>query len=194
MSRRWASYDARMTQKSVLEIDKVCTVCGSDKKLGVHHIVPQSEGGADEEHNLVTVCDPCEKHVHKETFDIVNQGGIPVEYPSYRVHNIYLLRELMRGGKRAVSEAYREDYLSRRAIPKTEKDDNPDKLTKRVRNLAYILDRDMVDKSRLPWTMEVAGLSIEIKEAVNASERIVVAVPQPPILRRLPGKTSTTKK
>jgi len=44
--------------QQVLHKDKKCKVwgCGDTNSLEVHHIIPRSQGGPDEEWNLITLC------------------------------------------------------------------------------------------------------------------------------------------
>ena len=46
----------------------ICQCCKGkhkDSKLEVHHIVYRSQGGSDEESNLITLCETCHKKLHK---------------------------------------------------------------------------------------------------------------------------------
>lgn len=36
-----------------------CVKCGATRKLTIDHIVPKSRGGGNGEHNLQTMCRPC---------------------------------------------------------------------------------------------------------------------------------------
>lgn len=47
--------DFRLRRK-VRERDKWCRYCGTTQNLHVHHIQYRSQGGADEESNLITLC------------------------------------------------------------------------------------------------------------------------------------------
>lgn len=37
----------------------VCKNCGSNQRLTVDHIIPESKGGSDDPENLQTLCSPC---------------------------------------------------------------------------------------------------------------------------------------
>lgn len=41
-----------------------CEVCGKSGKTEKHHIIRRSQGGNDEEFNLVFLCKPCHKQAH----------------------------------------------------------------------------------------------------------------------------------
>ena len=45
----------------VLERDRVCVVCGSDRDLELDHVKPLSLGGSDELENLQLLCRVCHK-------------------------------------------------------------------------------------------------------------------------------------
>lgn len=40
-----------------------CVICGSVKKLEIHHIVPLSKHGSNNKDNLTTLCKKCNGHV-----------------------------------------------------------------------------------------------------------------------------------
>jgi hypothetical protein len=168
MSRRFYGPEARRDQRWVFEQDGSCMICGSTKKLGVHHIQPASLGGEESRNNYLTTCDTCEKHIHSEVFDITTQGGLAFEFPGFRIHNIYLLRELARGiRRRGEQRPLREEYLSRRAKPKLGKHGLvSENMTKRATNIAYMLDNGLIDTDRLPWVigLEDIGLEVEIRK------------------------------
>lgn len=41
-----------------------CRLCGSEKNLTVHHMIPVAAGGTSEEWNLITLCHACHMKVH----------------------------------------------------------------------------------------------------------------------------------
>ena len=45
----------------------VCTVCGTDKKLERHHIIPPRFGGTNVRENIVWLCHKCHVRVHGGT-------------------------------------------------------------------------------------------------------------------------------
>lgn len=45
--------------------DNKCTLCNSDKRINVHHIIERSAGGSNDVYNLVTLCYECHKEQHK---------------------------------------------------------------------------------------------------------------------------------
>ena len=62
-------YDYDNIKAYILTRDKyTCQCCKGkhkDSKLEVHHIVYRSQGGSDEESNLITLCETCHKKLHK---------------------------------------------------------------------------------------------------------------------------------
>ena len=73
MNRHWGyqkglNYGFANTKAKVLNRDNyTCQCCKNKKKynrLEVHHIVFRSQGGSDEEENLITLCDICHKDLH----------------------------------------------------------------------------------------------------------------------------------
>ena len=51
-----------------------CALCDDSRNLQIHHVVHRSQGGADVEHNLITLCWKCHAVVH---------GTRLPEYPDY---------------------------------------------------------------------------------------------------------------
>ena len=41
-----------------------CVICNTDKELECHHIVFRSQGGGNENSNLITLCHDCHKALH----------------------------------------------------------------------------------------------------------------------------------
>ena len=41
-----------------------CAVCGDNRRLQIHHITKRSQGGGDEQMNLVTLCSVCHALAH----------------------------------------------------------------------------------------------------------------------------------
>ncbi|MCQ2052292.1 MAG: RNA-guided endonuclease IscB [Bacteroidaceae bacterium] len=66
--QKGTNYGFENTKAMVLNRDSyACQYCKGkhkDKKLEVHHIVFRSQGGSDEESNLVTLCHTCHKALH----------------------------------------------------------------------------------------------------------------------------------
>jgi len=70
-SRHWAyqkgfNYEFSSRREAVLYRDKyTCQICGKKHtRLEVHHIVYKSQGGTDDENNLITLCEDCHSKVH----------------------------------------------------------------------------------------------------------------------------------
>ena len=60
-------------RREVLELDHhTCQKCGSkSKQLYLHHIIPLSERGSNDAHNLVTLCEECyvKRNITRENFE-----------------------------------------------------------------------------------------------------------------------------
>ena len=53
------------TRKAIYRRDGYqCAVCGDPRRLQVHHITKRSQGGGNEQMNLVTLCDRCHALAH----------------------------------------------------------------------------------------------------------------------------------
>jgi len=61
---------SKFNVQKIIELDKRCRVygCGSTNDLEVHHIIPRSSGGPDEEWNLILLC-----HYHH---DLITNGKL----------------------------------------------------------------------------------------------------------------------
>lgn len=72
------NYGFENTKTKVLNRDNyICQHCKGrrkDSKLEVHHIIYRSNGGSDEEDNLVTLCHACHKGVHNGTVKLKLSG------------------------------------------------------------------------------------------------------------------------
>ena len=75
--QRGTNYGFANTKAYVLDRDghkcRHCTGKSKDNRLEVHHIVFRSNGGSDEESNLITLCKTCHDKVHTEEIKI--KGG-----------------------------------------------------------------------------------------------------------------------
>lgn len=89
--RRWGyqkgvNYGFENTKAMVLNRDNyTCQCCKGkhkDSKLEVHHIVFRSQGGTDEESNLITLCHTCHKDLHngKITFQFTGKKKGTLKY------------------------------------------------------------------------------------------------------------------
>lgn len=89
--RRWGyqkgvNYGFENTKAMVLNRDNyTCQCCKGkhkDSKLEVHHIVFRSQGGSDEESNLITLCHTCHKDLHngKITFKFTGKKKGTLKY------------------------------------------------------------------------------------------------------------------
>lgn len=61
------SYKNKLNQvqrKHILSRDNyTCQRCGSEQNLEVHHMTPRTEGGKDQDSNLITLCKACHNWV-----------------------------------------------------------------------------------------------------------------------------------
>lgn len=69
--KHWAyqkgfDYEFSSRRDAILHRDKYnCQICGKkSKRLEVHHIIYRSQGGTDDENNLITLCEGCHKAIH----------------------------------------------------------------------------------------------------------------------------------
>lgn len=83
MNRHWGyqrgvNYGFSKTREKVLFRDNhICQACSGkskDSKLEVHHIIFRSNGGSDEEDNLITLCKTCHDKVHKGLLNLSKTG------------------------------------------------------------------------------------------------------------------------
>lgn len=83
--RRWgyqkgANYGFENTKAMVLNRDSyTCQCCKGkhkDNKLEVHHIVFRSQGGSDEESNLITLCHTCHSNLHSGKITLKLRGKV----------------------------------------------------------------------------------------------------------------------
>jgi len=72
------NYGFENTKAKVLNRDNyICQHCKGrrkDSKLEVHHIIYRSNGGSDEEDNLITLCHACHKGVHSKSIKLKLTG------------------------------------------------------------------------------------------------------------------------
>lgn len=72
------NYSFENTKAMVLNRDSyICQCCKGkrkDSKLEVHHIVFRSQGGSDEEENLITLCHTCHKELHDGKIKLSKSG------------------------------------------------------------------------------------------------------------------------
>lgn len=61
------NYGFASRREAILNRDSyTCQICGAkNTRLEVHHIVYRSQGGTDDEDNLITLCEFCHKKIHK---------------------------------------------------------------------------------------------------------------------------------
>ena len=78
--QKGANYGFENTKAMVLNRDNyTCQCCKGkhkDSKLEVHHIVFRSQGGSDEESNLITLCHTCHKDLHSGKINLKLSGKV----------------------------------------------------------------------------------------------------------------------
>lgn len=84
-NRHWGyqkgpNYGFANTREKVLDRDNhECQYCHGkhkDKQLDVHHIIQRSQGGSDEEENLITLCHTCHVQLHQGKINFKANGKI----------------------------------------------------------------------------------------------------------------------
>lgn len=74
------NYGFENTRAMILNRDDyTCQYCKNkhkDSKLEVHHIIYRSNGGSNEESNLITLCHTCHQNVHKGIIDLKSKNKI----------------------------------------------------------------------------------------------------------------------
>lgn len=78
--QKGVNYGFENTKAMVLNRDNyTCQCCKGkhkDSKLEVHHIIFRSQGGSDEESNLITLCHTCHKDLHSGTINFKLKGKL----------------------------------------------------------------------------------------------------------------------
>lgn len=76
--QKGVNYGFENTKAKVLNRDNyTCQYCKNkhkDKRLEVHHIIFRSQGGSDEENNLITLCHTCHKKLHNGKIILKQEG------------------------------------------------------------------------------------------------------------------------
>lgn len=69
------NYEFSSRREAILHRDNyTCQVCGKKHtRLEVHHIIPRSQGGTDNENNLITLCEDCHEAVHNGKIVLTKQ-------------------------------------------------------------------------------------------------------------------------
>lgn len=61
-------------RKAIIDRDKKCLKCGTEKRLSIDHIIPISKGGLNELDNLQCLCVSCNSKKRDKTIDYRNHG------------------------------------------------------------------------------------------------------------------------
>ncbi len=70
---------------------KGCAVCGSNRMLCMHHVVPVDRGGADTIENMLPLCGGCHRSVH------VGRTGAPLLKRARVIGTEHVVIRLLRG-------------------------------------------------------------------------------------------------
>lgn len=62
--------------RAYIRDNKKCKICGYDRIVQIHHILPRCEGGKDDLNNLITLCPNCHSLVHRKLIIIHNLNNI----------------------------------------------------------------------------------------------------------------------
>lgn len=80
------NYNFSSRREAILHRDKyTCQLCGKKHtRLEVHHIVYRSQGGTDNENNLITLCEACHSDIHDgKTVLTKNQKQLNLKYATH---------------------------------------------------------------------------------------------------------------
>jgi len=74
---KFYSYLVLYKNKRAFQIEReaICSLCGSEENLKIHHIIPFTDFGSHSSENLVVLCHECHKAVHRGE-KRVNQEGV----------------------------------------------------------------------------------------------------------------------
>ena len=62
---RWyKNKKAKQMYEKIVEEQRYCQLCGSTNWLEIHHIMYRSQGGNNDERNLIRLCKKCHEMVH----------------------------------------------------------------------------------------------------------------------------------
>lgn len=73
-------------QKIIKRDGNKCLKCGTSDKLTVDHIIPVSRGGTNQEHNLQTLCEPCNLDKGTEIKSYRSKDIYPNDFPHFEPH------------------------------------------------------------------------------------------------------------
>ena len=160
----------RLRDRIVEEDGGVCQCCGSSSKVSVHHIIPVSMGGGLlDEGNLISTCAGCSKRIHAPHLRYGGGNEVFTNSTSLsKVYNVAILREmLLTGVKTSERDTFRVNFLRRRKIP-----DGRPPLSKRVVNMARMIDEGRIDPNRLPWVFDFGSFEVCIRVKEDGNEDV----------------------
>ena len=78
----------RTITKILLRANKGCSICGwNESTCDIHHIIPKSKGGNNENNNLIIVCPNCHRIIHtsnKYSTEFLQEHSIEKEFYNWR--------------------------------------------------------------------------------------------------------------
>lgn len=63
-------------RKAIYQRDGYACLCGDNRHLHIHHVLPRSSGGGNDPSNLVTLCRYCHSVAHGVYLEPAAEGGI----------------------------------------------------------------------------------------------------------------------
>lgn len=95
------SLDTKLRRRVKNRDGNRCMICSTHQRLHVHHVHYRSEGGSDETHNLITLCQTDHDRVHssKRTWQPILLACLWIKYVERRKVNVpETIRYLMKKG------------------------------------------------------------------------------------------------
>lgn len=95
--------------EALLEKPLRCPVCGGDKQLTQHHIIPQSKGGKYLDNNYCYICRDCHDIVHNMVPKVERIQEFVLEHGVYDVD--YLMEEFYAEREQVIAALYPDYYV-----------------------------------------------------------------------------------
>ncbi|GBR72883.1 endonuclease HNH [Candidatus Termititenax aidoneus] len=75
MSKKRTYIDIKAQREGRILAGNKCEICGQGNCAG-HHYIPRGLGGLSHPNNIVSVCQPCHKAIHKGKIEIENLDNL----------------------------------------------------------------------------------------------------------------------